>query len=123
MARVIHFELVGKNPEALANSYSDAFDWVIEKWDGFVDYWLINTGDPSQDGIDGGLGKRSSEDEAALGITLKLEDCSKAVEQVLKAGGSLHAPQHAVPGVGWMAYCKDTDGNIFGLMQTDPQAK
>ena len=28
----------------------------------------------------------------------------------------------AVPGVGWLAYAKDTEGNIFGLMQADPSA-
>jgi predicted enzyme related to lactoylglutathione lyase len=27
-----------------------------------------------------------------------------------------------IPGVGWLAYCKDTEGNIFGLMQADPKA-
>jgi len=29
----------------------------------------------------------------------------------------------AVPGVGWMAYCKDTEGKTFGLMQSDPNAQ
>ena len=28
-----------------------------------------------------------------------------------------------MPGVGWMAYCKDTEGNTFGLMQPDPNVK
>ncbi len=28
----------------------------------------------------------------------------------------------AVPGMGYMAYCQDTDGNCFGLMQNDPSA-
>jgi predicted enzyme related to lactoylglutathione lyase len=28
-----------------------------------------------------------------------------------------------VPGVGWLAYFKDTEGNIFGIMQNDPNAK
>jgi hypothetical protein len=28
-----------------------------------------------------------------------------------------------VPGVGWLAYCKDTEGNIFGMMQADKSAK
>jgi predicted enzyme related to lactoylglutathione lyase len=28
-----------------------------------------------------------------------------------------------IPGVGWLAYVKDPDGNILGLMQTDPGAK
>lgn len=27
-----------------------------------------------------------------------------------------------VPGVGWLAYCKDTEGNIFGMMQPDTKA-
>jgi predicted enzyme related to lactoylglutathione lyase len=28
----------------------------------------------------------------------------------------------AIPGVGWLAYCKDTEGNIFGMMQSDKNA-
>jgi predicted enzyme related to lactoylglutathione lyase len=27
-----------------------------------------------------------------------------------------------IPGVGWLAYIKDPDGNIIGLMQPDPKA-
>jgi hypothetical protein len=29
----------------------------------------------------------------------------------------------AVAGVGWLAYSKDTEGNVFGMMQADPEAK
>jgi len=25
--------------------------------------------------------------------------------------------------VGWMVYIKDTEGNIFGMMESDPDAK
>jgi predicted enzyme related to lactoylglutathione lyase len=28
----------------------------------------------------------------------------------------------AIPGVGWLAYMKDTESNIFGLMQRNPTA-
>jgi predicted enzyme related to lactoylglutathione lyase len=28
----------------------------------------------------------------------------------------------AVAGIGWLAYCTDTEGNIFGMMQSDPTA-
>jgi predicted enzyme related to lactoylglutathione lyase len=31
-------------------------------------------------------------------------------------------PKMAVPGVGWLAYEKDPDGNICGIMQADPGA-
>ena len=30
--------------------------------------------------------------------------------------------QWPIPGVGWLAYAKDTEGNIFGMMQNDPSA-
>jgi predicted enzyme related to lactoylglutathione lyase len=29
----------------------------------------------------------------------------------------------AVPGVGWLAYCIDPEGNTFGLMERDPNAR
>jgi predicted enzyme related to lactoylglutathione lyase len=28
-----------------------------------------------------------------------------------------------IPGVGWLAYAKDTEGNLFGLMQPDPATR
>jgi uncharacterized protein len=32
-------------------------------------------------------------------------------------------PKTAIPGVGYLAYCSDTEGNVFGLMQADKNAK
>jgi len=29
----------------------------------------------------------------------------------------------AVPTVGWLVYCKDTEGNLFGMIQMDANAK
>jgi uncharacterized protein len=28
----------------------------------------------------------------------------------------------AIPGVGWLAYCADSEGNGFGIMQADESA-
>jgi len=28
-----------------------------------------------------------------------------------------------IPGVGYFAYCEDTEGNLFGVMQADANAK
>ncbi len=38
------------------------------------------------------------------------------------AGGTVALQKMPVKGVGWLAYCKDPEGNIFGVMQNDPQA-
>jgi len=29
----------------------------------------------------------------------------------------------AIPGVGWLAYCTDPEGNTFGIMQADTAAR
>ena len=47
----------------------------------------------------------------------------ETVKTVEKNGGKIARPKMAVLGVGWLAYCKDTDGNMFGVMQMDPSAK
>ena len=39
-----------------------------------------------------------------------------------KAGGTLALPKMPVPGIGWLAYMKDTEGNIFGMIQADTAA-
>jgi predicted enzyme related to lactoylglutathione lyase len=46
----------------------------------------------------------------------------ETLETVEKNGGTIALPKMAIPGVGWLAYCKDTDGNMFGIMQPDPAA-
>jgi uncharacterized protein len=46
----------------------------------------------------------------------------ESVASALAHGGSIALPKMPIPGVGWLAYCKDTEGNIFGVMQNDPSA-
>jgi hypothetical protein len=31
-------------------------------------------------------------------------------------------PKHAIPGVGWHAYVKDTEASMFGLLRSGPTA-
>jgi predicted enzyme related to lactoylglutathione lyase len=50
-------------------------------------------------------------------------DLDETVKRALNAGGIIALPRMAVQGIGWLAYCKDTEGNIFGMMQEDPNAK
>jgi uncharacterized protein len=37
-------------------------------------------------------------------------------------GGRVIERRMVVPGVGYLAYCYDTEGNAFGMMQNDPSA-
>jgi predicted enzyme related to lactoylglutathione lyase len=55
--------------------------------------------------------------------TIGVASVDDAVSKVQSAGGKVIRPKSAVPDVGWLAYCEDTEGNRFGIMQSDPEAR
>jgi predicted enzyme related to lactoylglutathione lyase len=55
--------------------------------------------------------------------TINVSNLDEYAGKVTANGGINVLPRMAVPGVGWLAYYKDTQGNIFGMMQNDPNAK
>ena len=121
MPRPIHFEIPVEDPDRAIAFYSKIFGWKFTKWDGPVDYWLISTGDPKEPGIDGGLLRRRDPAQPCVN-TMNVANLDEMLKTVESSGGKCVVPKMPVPGVGWLAYCKDTDGNIFGVMQPDPAA-
>ena len=121
MSRVVHFEIPADDPERAIKFYEKVFDWQIEKWDGPVEYWLIMTGEEDKPGIDGGLARR---EDPTTGVenTIDVKNLNTSLANVKAHGGKVIRPRMAVPGVGWMAYIKDTEGNVFGLMESDSDA-
>ena len=121
MSRVVHFEIPADDPKRAIKFYEKVFDWQIEKWDGPIEYWLIMTGEEDKLGIDGGLTRR---EDPTTGVenTIDVKDLDASLTNVKTHGGKVIRPRMAVPGVGWMAYIKDTEGNVFGLMESDLEA-
>lgn len=127
MPRVIHFEIQAEKPERAVEFYSKVFGWNIYKWEGPVEYWLIETGPKAQPGIDGGIVRRRSEigGQAVIAYvcTIDVPSVDEFTKKVEENNGQVVVTKTAIPGVGWSAYCNDTEGNIFGIMQEDPNAK
>ncbi len=121
MPRPIHFEIPAENPERAMQFYSNVFGWKFNKWAGPVDYWVIATGQPGEPGIDGGLMPRRDPNQPCVN-TVGVANLDQSLGTVEASGGTCVVPKMAVPGVGWLAYCKDTEGHIFGMMQMDPTA-
>ena len=122
MARVVHFELPADKVLRAVAFYREVFGWRIEKWDGPVEYWLITTGPEGTPGIDGALMPREGPGSTVVN-TVDVDDLDGYIAKVTTAGGTIVMPRMAVPGVGYMAYGQDTEGNTFGMMQSDPEAK
>lgn len=126
MARVVHFEVHAEDPERAVRFYTDTLGWKFKNWAGPADYWLIETGPAEEPGINGGLMRRhgtiDGQAVTAFVCTVCVEDLDATLAKALANGASLALPKMPVPGVGWLAYAKDTEGNIFGMMQPDPSA-
>jgi len=55
MPRVVHFEITANDPEKTATFYNNVFGWKITKWGGPQEYWLVETGETEEPGINGGI--------------------------------------------------------------------
>ena len=120
MSRVVHFEIPADDPDRAVKFYSQVFGWKIEKWPGPQDYWLVKTG-ANQPGIDGGVLRRPHPGASTVN-TVDVNSVEDAVREIENAGGKIVVPKMPISGVGYLAYCQDTEGNTFGIMQADPAA-
>jgi len=122
MSRVIHFEIPAAEPDRAAAFYGKAFGWKFDKWPGPMEYWMVVTGKEGEPGINGGMMKKPGGITSTTN-TIGVDSVDDAVAAVLKAGGKNIMPKTPIPTVGYFAYCEDTEGNVFGVMQADPNAK
>jgi predicted enzyme related to lactoylglutathione lyase len=135
MNRVVHFEVHAANPERAATFYRTVFGWNINEWvvPGVTipdenRYWLLGTGSSDSPGIDGGMViRRGAAPESGQAVnayvcTIGVASVDDTVSAALGAGGTMALPKMPIKGIGWLAYCHDTEGNIFGVMQNDPSA-
>ncbi len=127
MPPVVHFEIHAGDPDRAIRFYEKCFSWTFQKWDGPMPYSMITTGPNDQPGINGGLIQRQGKIDGPAVIayvcTVGVESFDSSVATVEANGGTVALPKMPIPGIGWLAYYKDTEGNIFGMMQPDPSAK
>lgn len=121
MHRIVHFEIHAPDPKTAMDFYTANFGWKFTRFPGPMEYWIADTGDPKTPGINGGLMKSQSGQPLVVN-TIEVADVDAAVAKALKTGGTLALAKMPIPGVGWLAYCKDPAGNIFGVYKNDPSA-
>ena len=122
MPRVVHFDIPADDPARAADFYREVFGWKIEKWEGPVEYWMVTTGEEGEPGINGGLTRRQGPDDSVAN-TVEVSSVDEYAASVQARGGKVIMPKSPIPGVGYLALCKDTEGNRFGIIQMDESAK
>jgi uncharacterized protein len=128
MPRVVHFEIHADEPQRAMRFYTDLFGWQFKAYAGPMPYWLITTGPDGTLGINGGLMQRMhplTGNDGVIGFvcTVDVDDLDSSFARALELGGKVALPKMPIPGIGWLAYVKDTEGNVLGLMQPDSGAR
>jgi predicted enzyme related to lactoylglutathione lyase len=128
MNRVVHFEIHAINGDRMQEFYQSVFGWVIKDLGPAMgNYRTIDTGKDETvtrwTGINGGLtprrgdGPKGGEPVNAFVCTITVANIDDTLKKIENAGGSFATDKMEVPGVGTLAYRKDPEGNIFGVLQ------
>lgn len=129
--RVVGFEIHASDCAKIAEFYRKVFGWRIHQYSAEpVEYWKVITAAncTCETGINGSIVKRfgtSSELDSAINsfvCTITVESIDAVLYQILTSGGSVAVEKRAIPNLAWVAYCRDPDGNVFGIYEPDPHA-
>ncbi|WP_394214944.1 VOC family protein [Brachybacterium vulturis] len=127
--RPVHFEIQAADPQRALAFYSAVFGWTSEDWSEFAGapYFGVTTG--TGQGIDGAVLGRPGGSNPEVGgpvmggvLTMGVDDFDATAARILAAGGTEALPKYALPGMAWQGYFHDTENNVFGVHQPDPDA-
>lgn len=123
--RIVHFEIEAVDRERAKRFYSSAFGWDLQQMGPEMgDYVVVTTGDPKEPGgINGGIfvaPPGSTKELNAFSCVVGVDNVDEAVAKVKAAGGEVMIDKMDIPGIGLYARCKDTEGNIFTVLQPHP---
>lgn len=108
---VVHWEIAGRDLDALSGFYRDLFGWEAASFDN--DYRLVNPGD----GIGGGLMRCRDDVPPYVTVYVAVDDLDDTLAKVKDLGGTPLVPPTAIPGVGKFAMFQDPEGNTIGVLQ------
>jgi len=113
----VHIEFAAGNTGREKEFWSGLFGWQWESIPGPVEYHMTQIV-PQETG---GAVYAAEGDKRGLRVYFDVDDVNAGAAKVRELGGEAGEGM-PVPGMGWFAYCTDTEGNEFGLWQNDPDA-
>ena len=112
--RVVHLEVPAQDADRAQRFYESVLDWQLQNVMEGMDYRMADLGEGQGAAV-------WPSDERGMRVYFGVDDIDASVAKVREAGGEAE-DKDPVPGMGWFARCKDTEGNPFGFWQTDPSA-
>ena len=122
-----YFDFTVRNLEEAKTFFENVLNWRFERFPMPYEYYRIQAGPQDEAGIDGGI--RAIADTPTSGgkpltqVTIPVPNLDECIARVKEHGGTIIEPKMPIPGIGWFAACAEPGGLLFGVMETDPEAK
>jgi predicted enzyme related to lactoylglutathione lyase len=110
---IVHFELPAEDPGRAKRFYESVFEWGFrEAGDAPIEYHMTEGLEPV-----GAIYPRQSDERGPI-VYFDTGDIDATMARVRELGGEAD-DKLPIPGIGWFARCRDTEGNAFSLYQAD----
>lgn len=115
-AKVVHFEIVGKDGEALKKFFSELFDWEIDS-NNPMNYGMVSG---EEGGIGGGISTMMKDDAKGHAIFyVEVDSVQNSLEKAEQLGGKIVVPETVIPDMVTFGMFNDPEGNLIGLIKSD----
>jgi uncharacterized protein len=115
--QMVHFEIPAGDTAKAREFWGGLFGWEFQAYpDSPVEYHMTQFSEGT-----GGAIYSADGDKRGTRTYFDVDDINAGSARVSELGGEA-GDAMPVPSMGWFAICKDTEGNEFGLWQTDPDA-
>ena len=115
---VVHFEVIGKDAQALQSYYGDLFGWEIDA-NNPMKYGVVQReGNTSADGvgIGGGVGAGPEGYDGHVTFYVEVPDVEAALARAEELGGSrMMGPDEVMPGL-VIGLFSDPEGHVVGVL-------
>ena len=114
--KLVHWEFPADDAGRAKSFWNSLFGWEWQTMEGPFEYHMARLSETSGVAVYPPQGG-----EQGIRVYFDVDDINAGAARVKELGGEA-AEVQPVPGMGWFAICKDTEGNQFGLWQTDSSA-
>ena len=115
--QMVHLEIPAGDTAKAREFWGSLFGWEFQEFPGSpTEYHMTQFSEAT-----GGAIYRGDGDKRGTRVYLDVDDIKAGAARVNELGGEA-GDSMPVPGMGWFAICTDTEGNEFGIWQTDPDA-
>ena len=115
--QMVHVEIPAGDTGKAREFWGGLFGWEFQAYEGSpTEYHMTRFSETT-----GGAITEADGAKRGARVYFDVDDINAGVSRVKELGGET-SDAMAVPSMGWFATCSDTQGNSFGLWQTDPSA-